>query len=136
VQTLPNISRILVFKLGGKGVLPPAPPIQRVAVDPPAETQPKYVVDKGRYQFMVHCAFCHSATGQVGPDLRISLALRDKLLWQAIVHDGALARKGMVGWKDVMTPAEIEAIRAYFIGEAQAYKAQQDKAQQAPARIQ
>jgi quinohemoprotein ethanol dehydrogenase len=136
VQTLPNIGRILVFKLGGKAVLPPAPPVQHVAVNPPTETQPKDVVDKGRYQFMVHCAFCHAATGQVGPDLRISGALRDSKAWAAIVQDGALAKRGMVGWSGVMTPAEIEAIRAYFIGEAQAYKAQQDRAQQAAPRIQ
>ena len=136
VNGVPNIGRLLVFKLGGKASLPPAPPLQRVEINPPADPQPKELVDKGRYQFMAHCAFCHMAGGLVGPDIRASGALRDARAWNAIVGDGALAKRGMVGWSSVMTPDEIQAIRAYFISEAQAYKVQQDKAQPASARIQ
>jgi quinohemoprotein ethanol dehydrogenase len=136
VNGVPNIGRLLVFKIGGKATLPPAPPLQRVAINPPAEIQPKEVVDRGRYQFMAHCAFCHMAAGVVGPDIRASGALRDARAWNAIVGEGALAKRGMVGWSSVMTPDEIQSIRAYFISEAQAYKALQDKAQPDVGRVQ
>ncbi len=136
IDAVPNISRLLVFKRGGTATLPPAPPIQRAAVNPPADPQPAEKVAEGRYRFMAHCAFCHMATGMVGPDLRTSAMLRDARAWQAVVHDGALAKRGMVGWSSVMTADQIEAIRAYFISEAQAYKAQGSGAQPLPERIQ
>ncbi|MBO9575084.1 MAG: PQQ-dependent dehydrogenase, methanol/ethanol family [Sphingobium sp.] len=136
MNVVPNIGRLMVFRLGGTATLPPAPAIRRAEINPPADPQPKALVDQGRYHFMAHCAFCHGANGAVGPDLRTSGALRDPKAWAAIVHDGALAKRGMVGWSTVLSPAEVEAIRAYFIGEAQAYKAQQEKASAVPARIQ
>ncbi len=136
-QAVPNISRILVFKLGGGAKLPPAPPVAHFAVNPPVDPQPVALVSQGHYQYAAHCLFCHGTGGAVAPDLRASAALHDAKAWQAIVHDGALARRGMVGWSSVMTPAEIEAIRAYFISEAQAYKTQQGKAPPPPpGRIQ
>jgi alcohol dehydrogenase (cytochrome c)/quinohemoprotein ethanol dehydrogenase len=136
VNGVPNISRLLVFKIGGKVMLPPAPPLRRVAINPPAEIQPKELVDRGRYQFMAHCAFCHMAAGVVGPDIRASATLADGRAWNAIVGEGVLAKRGMVGWSSVMTPDEIQSIRAYFISEAQAYKAQQDKARSDLGRVQ
>ncbi len=33
-----NISRLLVFRLGAKGALPPAPPLDRLPLDPPPST--------------------------------------------------------------------------------------------------
>jgi mono/diheme cytochrome c family protein len=85
---------------------------------------------------MAHCAFCHMAAGVVGPDIRASATLADGRAWNAIVGEGALAKRGMVGWSSVMTPDEIQSIRAYFINEAQAYKAQQDKARPDLGRVQ
>jgi alcohol dehydrogenase (cytochrome c)/quinohemoprotein ethanol dehydrogenase len=136
MNVVPNISRLLVFKLGASASLPPAPPIARAAIDPPADKPDPAAVNLGRYQFMAHCAFCHGANGAVGPDLRTSAALRDGRAWSAIVGDGALAKRGMVGWKAVLSPAEIDAIRAYFIGEAQAYKAQASAPPPPPTRVQ
>ncbi len=78
---------------------------------------------RARYQFMVHCAFCHMArTAWSGRTFAPSATLADGRAWNAVVGEGALAKRGMVGWSSVMTPDEIQSIRAYFIGEAQAYK--------------
>jgi alcohol dehydrogenase (cytochrome c)/quinohemoprotein ethanol dehydrogenase len=38
--------------------------------------------------------------------------------WQKIVHDGALKANGMVGWSNVMSASEIDAIRHYVIKRA------------------
>jgi len=129
VNAVPNISRILVFKLGGTATLPPAPPIVRAAINAPTEPQSPALVNQGRYQYMAHCLFCHGTGSIVGPDLRFSGTLRSASAWKAIVQDGALAKRGMVGWSSVLSNEESEAIRAYFISEAQAYKAPVNSAQ-------
>jgi alcohol dehydrogenase (cytochrome c)/quinohemoprotein ethanol dehydrogenase len=38
--------------------------------------------------------------------------------WQKIVHDGALKANGMVGWSNVMSAGDIDAIRHYVIKRA------------------
>jgi quinohemoprotein ethanol dehydrogenase len=136
MAAVPNISRLLVFKIGGSATLPPAPPVRRIAINPPTDAQPAAKVADGNYRFMAHCAFCHFANGAVGPDLRTSALLRDEKAWKAVVYDGALAKRGMVGWSSVLNTEQVDAIRSYFISEAQAYKVQQAKADPASARVQ
>jgi len=135
MPALPNVSRLLVFKLGGTARLPEAPPVRRFAVDPPAEVPDAARVAQGRRHYSNHCLFCHLPAGGPGPDLRFSAALRDAQAWKAIVHDGALAKSGMVGWSAVLDPDEVEAIRAYFIAEAQAFAAQPGALQPPPAQV-
>jgi quinohemoprotein ethanol dehydrogenase len=48
------------------------------------------------------------------PDLRRSGALANRVAWSAIVSNGALESKGMVGFKRWLTPEQIESIRAYI----------------------
>jgi len=52
------------------------------------------------------------------PDLRYSSALEDVKLWNKIVHDGALKSQGMVPFASVLSPSEIDAIRAYVTARA------------------
>ncbi len=40
------------------------------------------------------------------PDLRRSAFLTNSAGWQAVVFGGALADRGMISWKDSVTPAE------------------------------
>ncbi|MBO9580565.1 MAG: PQQ-dependent dehydrogenase, methanol/ethanol family [Sphingobium sp.] len=116
-----NISRLLVFKLGGTAKLPAPPRSADLVLDPPPNfgTPQQLAIGEGRYQR--YCGTCHgdaAIAGGLTPDLRHSTALGDPAVWQAIVHDGGLAANGMVGWAKVMKPAEIDSIRAYVVSRA------------------
>ncbi len=114
----PNISRLLVFKLGAKGTLPTAPEeVKRVLDPPPASGTPQQIAI-GMKAYTNSCSVCHGSTavaGVLNPDLRHSVALGNPKLWQEIVHDGLLKQNGMVGWKGQFTPEQIEAIRLWVV---------------------
>lgn len=120
-----NISRLLVFKLGGTAKLPPAPKLEELPLDPPAFTGTPEQVSTGSYRYGRYCGTCHgdaAVGGGLLPDLRRSAIVGDKAAFQTVVHDGALKSNGMVGWSDVMSPEEIEAVRQYVI-----HRANEDK---------
>ncbi|WP_026091114.1 PQQ-dependent dehydrogenase, methanol/ethanol family [Blastomonas sp. AAP53] len=120
-----NISRLLVFKLGGKAKLPAMPAADDLPLDPPALTAAADVVQAGAVQYGRYCTVCHgdaaiqaSGRGGIIPDLRYSGTLASAENWQMIVHDGALKDNGMVSFSSVMTKPEIESIRHYVISRA------------------
>lgn len=116
-----NISRLLVFKLGGKKQLPAPPPNSQLPLDPPANTASPATVAQGAQLFGRFCGACHGDAGIAGgviPDLRRSSVLHSPENWQKIVHDGALKDNGMVAWSPVMSAEQIETIRAYVIARA------------------
>lgn len=122
---VPNISRLLVFKLGGSEELPPAPPLVRRPLDPPAFTGSEEQLATGGYDFGRYCGGCHgdAAIGStVLPDLRRSAVLSNEATWMQIVHDGALSFNGMAGFSDSLDRDRVEAIRQYVI-----FRANQDK---------
>ena len=115
-----------MFKIGGTAKLPALPRSADLVLDPPPDSGTPAQVKAGEGLFQRYCGACHgdaAIAGGLTPDLRHSTALGDTAIWQAIVHDGALSANGMVGWKKVMKPAEIDMIRAYVI-----HRANQDKA--------
>ncbi len=120
-----NISRLLVFKLGGDAELPTEPELAALPLDPPASRASTETIALGKQKYARYCAVCH-APAAVGstllPDLRRSGALSNAKTWQTVVHDGALKDNGMVGFSDSMSKGEIEAIRAYVI-----HRANEDK---------
>nr|WP_066804579.1 PQQ-dependent dehydrogenase, methanol/ethanol family [Sphingomonas asaccharolytica] len=121
-----NISRLLVFKLNGSATLPAAPPLNQTPLDPPASTAPDAVIAAGGERFGRYCGTCHgdaAVAGSLVPDLRHSGALNDAATWRQIIYEGALKDNGMVSFKAVMTPEEIETIRAYVIKRANEDKA-------------
>lgn len=123
---VPNISRLLVFKLGGKATLPPAPPLNRRPLDPPPFRGTAEQVAVGSYKYGRYCGQCHNdaAMGStVTPDLRRSAALESQQTWMTIVHDGALTANGMVSFAPSLTRDEMEAIRQYVIKRANEDKA-------------
>ena len=125
-----NISRLLVFKLGGKAQLPPPPPLNAIPLDPPPLRASAQVVAQGGYLYGRYCGVCHgdaAVGGGVLPDLRRSAVLGEAAGWQAIVHDGALKDNGMVSFAKVMKPEEIESIRHYVIKRANEDKALGEK---------
>jgi quinohemoprotein ethanol dehydrogenase len=125
-----NISRLLVFKLGGTAELPPMPPLNKMPLDPPAQTASPDVVTRGGYNYGRYCGVCHgdaAVAGSIIPDLRHSGTLASADNWKQIVHDGVLKDNGMVGWKSVMSAAEIDGVRHYVIKRANEDKALESK---------
>jgi quinohemoprotein ethanol dehydrogenase len=121
-----NISRLLVFKLGGAAKLPALPKPADMVLDPPANFGTSAQIATGERQYQRYCYACHgdsAIAGGITPDLRHSTATGDQAVWKAIVHDGGLAANGMVGWAKVMSPDEIESIRAYVVKRANEDKA-------------
>ena len=121
-----NISRLLVFRLDGKASLPPAPPLARLPIDPPAFGGTEAQVRTGGYDFGRYCSQCHgdAAIGaSLVPDLRRSAMLQAADAWNTVVRDGVLKDNGMVGFADTLSPDRIEAIRQYVIRRANEDKA-------------
>ena len=121
-----NISRLLVFKIGGEAALPEMPTLAQSPLDPPPSRASDETIALGKVKYARYCAVCH-APAAVGstelPDLRRSGALGNAQAWQSIVHDGALRDVGMVSFSESMSAEEIEAIRAYVIQRANEDKA-------------
>ena len=122
----PNISRLLVFKLGAKGELPPAPPLRELVLDPPAFKGSPEQVARGGELYAMYCGGCHgdaAIAGQINPDLRHSPTIARQEAIRAIVIDGALEHNGMVSFDRVIDGNDAEAIRQYLI-----FRANEDKA--------
>jgi quinohemoprotein ethanol dehydrogenase len=121
-----NVSRLLVFKLGGKGTLPPAPKLAEQPIDPPPFRGDPKIADAGAKHFGRYCGVCHgdaAVGGSVLPDLRRSAAIGDAKVWASIVHDGALRANGMTSFSNVLSKDDIEATRLYVIRRANEDKA-------------
>ena len=122
----PNISRLMVFKLGANGVLPAPPPSAKRVLDPPPATGTPEQLAAGAKYYTNSCSVCHgnaAVSGSLNPDLRHSTSLGNPKLWQEIVHDGLLKQNGMVAWKGQFTPEQLEAIRLYVVKRANEDKA-------------
>ena len=121
-ESLPNVSRVLTFKLGATGSLPPLDWTPLPLPEPPLETADAEQVTAGLAAYHANCTFCHGISAVGGgliPDLRHSGALHSAELWQDVVIDGALVERGMIAFSDVLSAEEAESIRAYVIAEAQ-----------------
>jgi PQQ-dependent dehydrogenase (methanol/ethanol family) len=120
---LPNISRLLVYALGGAAKLPPPPPRRTQPPTPPPATAPARVVARGEAVYINYCARCHARdTVNFGilPDLRYSDTLRSSDAWAGVVIGGQLAANGMASFASVLDADDAEAIRAYVIERANA----------------
>jgi alcohol dehydrogenase (cytochrome c)/quinohemoprotein ethanol dehydrogenase len=113
---LPNVSRLLVYRLGGTLTLPEAPPMQRPPLDPPPATASMEVVGRGAPLYETWCGSCHGA-GVVGvgllPDLRRTPMLRAPDLFESVVLGGTHKALGMASFADVFDEEDVQAILAY-----------------------
>lgn len=125
-QEVPNIPRLIVLKIGGKGKLPPPPPTEEWVWNPPALFGNPESIAMGQSNYQRYCLVCHGP-GAVGtgvlPDLRKSGTIADAATFKSIVYDGILAQNGMASFKPVLKPGEVETIRAYLASRAHFAKA-------------
>ena len=122
---LRNVSRVLVFKLGGTAALPEAPPQRELVLNPPPATADAATVADGRDLFGRYCSVCHgdkAVGGGVVPDLRASTFLGNDFFFE-IVLNGAMKGAGMAPFNSVLDRKDATAIRAYLIQRAHEDKA-------------
>ena len=119
--SLPNVSRVLTFKLGADGKLPQPDWQPRVVFNPPAQTGSEESIRKGYGLYQDICMGCHglnAVSGLLIPDLRGSAYLHDPAGWNAVVRDGALKANGMAAFGQWLDEAQAAAIRDYIIQQA------------------
>jgi quinohemoprotein ethanol dehydrogenase len=128
---LRNVSRLLVFALGGKASLPQISPQSAVVLNPPPEPTDTASVARGESLFNANCLVCHgegAISGGVVPDLRASAFLANDFFYN-IVLEGPLESQGMVSFKENLKRDDATDIRNYII-----HRANQDRmAAQSPA---
>jgi alcohol dehydrogenase (cytochrome c)/quinohemoprotein ethanol dehydrogenase len=124
---LRNISRLLVFKLGGTGALPALQP-KALKINPLPEPSDIASVASGEALFGQYCGPCHgggAVGGGVIPDLRASGLLNSDVFYDVVLK-GILKDEGMVSFKSALSHDDVTAIRNYII-----HRANQDAAAQA-----
>jgi quinohemoprotein ethanol dehydrogenase len=116
---LRNVSRLLVFKLGGTASLPPLEP-RPFVINPPPEPTDTASITRGEPLFIQYCSACHgehAVGGGVVPDLRGSNFLGMDFFYN-IVLDGALKDAGMASFKSALSRDDVTAIRNFVIHRA------------------
>jgi quinohemoprotein ethanol dehydrogenase len=116
---LRNVSRLLVFKLGGKAVLPTLEP-RLLAINPPPDHADEATLARGEPLYDQYCSACHGEHGVGGgvvPDLRASNFLGMDFFYN-IVLDGALKDAGMASFSSALKRDDVSAIRSFIIHRA------------------
>ncbi|HEY2144593.1 MAG TPA: PQQ-dependent dehydrogenase, methanol/ethanol family [Steroidobacteraceae bacterium] len=114
-----NVSRMLVFKLGGTASLPPLEP-RTFVINPPPEPTDAESIAKGEPLYTQYCSACHGENavgGGIVTDLRASNFLGMDFYYN-IVLDGALKDAGMASFKVALTRDDATAIRNFIIHRA------------------
>jgi quinohemoprotein ethanol dehydrogenase len=113
--------RVLAFKLGGRAALPPLVETSAVRpAPPPVPDVGDAVIELGNAVYHRVCAGCHgmrAVGGGVIPDLRhMSAAAHAE--FDAVVLGGSRADRGMIGFADIISREEADAIHAFVIARA------------------
>ncbi|MEQ8557856.1 MAG: PQQ-dependent dehydrogenase, methanol/ethanol family [Henriciella sp.] len=124
----PAVGKVITFKLGGEGTIPPLDTDLLVTPEPKTEVfGDEEMLQAGLVHYSRNCSVCHGMLGissGVLPDLRWSSYTASEEAWKGVVLDGNLADNGMVSFSDVVTPEDAEAIRAYVVTQAHMKEAQ------------
>jgi quinohemoprotein ethanol dehydrogenase len=132
-ESIPNVSRVLTFKLGANGKLPEVDWQPKVSFNPPKQTAPKAAIRDGFALYQDNCNGCHglnAVSGLLIPDLRGSGFLHQADAWSEVVIGGMLSDRGMPSHREVLTADDAESIRAYVIQQAWRGKELLDKTPQ------
>ena len=114
-----TMSRMLVYKIGGKESLPPLPAARPVPA-PPALEATKEQVDQGRALYTQYCSLCHGGgaiSGGSVPDLR-HMDAETREYFVGIVLGGMREEKGMPIFVDRLSIEQTNAIYAYLVKRA------------------
>jgi quinohemoprotein ethanol dehydrogenase len=120
-----NLSRMLVFSLGGKASLPADESATKLVLDPPPSTADAATIASGTKLFNAYCVVCHGSGAVSGggvKDLRASPFLASPA-WFDVVRGGAMKDIGMASFGSVLTEEQASAIRDYVI-----HRSNEDKA--------
>ncbi|MDX2233866.1 MAG: PQQ-dependent dehydrogenase, methanol/ethanol family [Hyphomonadaceae bacterium] len=124
-KAVPINGRILVYKLGATGTVPP---VEAQRIETPRPPVVRANVQAGALAYQAQCVVCHgyNAIGAgVIPDLRHSAVLQDADLFRETVMEGARSGNGMPAFAQVLKPEDSENLRAYIAAEAgRAYAAE------------
>jgi quinohemoprotein ethanol dehydrogenase len=127
-EPIPKKSRLLTFKLGGNQRLPALATELEIPDPPPQQEFDKAVIEQGGQLYHKYCIGCHGynviSNGAI-PDLR-RMPRHFHDAFKEIVYDGQLKSLGMVGFSDVMSEADVEAVHAFIIARAHEDKAQRE----------
>jgi quinohemoprotein ethanol dehydrogenase len=123
-----NEGRILVYRLDGAAETPKPPPLAPEPFKkPPEQSVSPEVIAQGGRLYTSNCGRCHHFGTGIAPDLRrLGDGTDDPDMFRRVVLDGLLARGGMGAFRDTLSPAQVDAIRAYVVDESRkAYGDQQ-----------
>ena len=126
-----QLTRLLVFKLGGKAQLPPVPQPAKLPLNPPPVTATPAELDDGFKLYSHYCGLCHGDTavsGGVTPDLRYSPVVAGDSFYD-VVLGGALKSRGMISFAPVLSRQQASDIRSYIIKRAHETQEAQAKGQ-------
>lgn len=130
-ESLPNISRVLTFKIEGKIKLPEVAWRPTVVFNPPELLADKPTLKMGLASYQDVCMGCHglnAVSGLLIPDLRGSAYLWNEQDWNDVVLGGKLKDKGMASFAGHVSEQQSLAIRSYIIQQAQRGLALQEAA--------
>jgi PQQ-dependent dehydrogenase (methanol/ethanol family) len=123
----PTHARMLVFALGGKGVLPEPEPYTPPPLNPPPSTASAQVIAQGGEKYTQYCSVCHGVNGFQArssfPNLTITPLLWGQEAFDSVVLLGGRQERGMGSFAKDLKPEDTVAIREYLISRAQAIKA-------------
>ncbi|MBI1238828.1 MAG: PQQ-dependent dehydrogenase, methanol/ethanol family [Alphaproteobacteria bacterium] len=118
-----NAGRLFTFKIGGRQEVELVAAAREPIAEPPAQTATPAVIEAGSKIYAQNCLFCHgyfAESAGVLPDLRKSAPdIWDQ--YQEIVIGGALSAGGMASFADHLSPADVDAVRAYVLAQAHKY---------------
>jgi quinohemoprotein ethanol dehydrogenase len=112
--------RVLAFRLGGRASLPPLVDTVSLTAPPPLGDVAPEIIEVGNAAYHRVCAGCHGmrAVGNgVIPDLRF-MSADTHAEFDDIVRGGARAEQGMIGFADLVSADEANAIHAFVISRA------------------
>jgi len=120
-DSLPNVSRVLTFKLDAEKTLPEVEWEPSVVLNPPPLEADEATLTRGHMLYQEVCMGCHglnAVSGLLIPDLRGSGLLWDGGSWDKVVREGILRDRGMAAFGEHINPDDSQAIRAYVIQQA------------------
>lgn len=118
----PNYSRLLVFNMEGKQILPPTTTYTPPPLNPPELMASAEDVTAGDGHYHQFCSVCHGNAANIRganfPNLLVSPLLHAQEAFDSVVMQGARSSNGMASFADKLQPEDAAEIRSYLIARA------------------